>query len=149
VTRKSKRARLTAQRKQAAGQARALTPMTAVGLAGPRGSKPTGRTRAIAHLTDGDVPCLRVCISSENTNSSCKLPIGEVLARVHVADLLDELQRRMRTPTFPVFCDWLMSRGDHLGAALAIFTEHLAALRRKSTPPNTGQVSPSGSITQA
>jgi hypothetical protein len=145
MTRKSARARVAAQRRQAAGNARAETPMTAVGLAGPRGAKPTGRARAIAHLTEGDAPCLRVCISSEHTNSSCKLPIGEVLARVHIADLLDELQRRMRTPTFPVFCDWLMSRGDALGAALAIFTEHLAALRRKSTPPTTGEGSPSGS----
>jgi hypothetical protein len=145
VTRKAAKARLTEQRKQGAGQARALTPMTADGLTGPRGSKPTGRARAVAHLTEGDVPCLRVCISSSTVNSSCKLPIGEVLARIHAADLLCELQRRLRTETFPVFCDWLMSRGDPLGAALAIFAEQLAALRRKPTPPNTGCLSPSGS----
>jgi hypothetical protein len=37
-----------------------------------------------------------------------------------------------------------MSHGDHLGTALAIFTEQLAALRRKPEHPTPGQGRPSG-----
>lgn len=114
--------------------------MSAPGLAGPHGQKPTGRAKVRAHVTEDSRPCLYVKISTAHANTSAKLPLGEVLARVHTADLLDELQRRLRTANFPVFCDWLMSRGDPLGTALAIFTEQLAAMRRGSTLPTTGEV---------
>jgi hypothetical protein len=111
--------------------------MTVPGLTGPSGRKPNRRASAKARVDHEGSPTLKVTISSAETISMCRLPIGEVLARVHVVDLLDELQRRLRTDEFPVFCDWLENRGDALGPALSIFTEQLATLRRERKPPNT------------
>jgi hypothetical protein len=130
--------------------------MTAPGFVGPREQKPTGRARVRASVIDdpglftpAQAPHLNVSIAGRETIATTRLPIGEVLARVHTADLLAELQRRMSTDNFPVFCDWLMNRGDALGAALAIFTEQLAALRRERKPPTTGKGRPSGASSAA
>ncbi len=131
MTRKAKRAQLAVRRDKAAGYPRATAAMTVVGKTGPRGKgKPTvgARTRASVDLAAS--PVLNVAINGKDTRSTCSLPIGEILARVHTADLLDELQRRMRSGDFAVYTDWLESRGDALGPALSNFTEQLAAMRR-------------------
>jgi hypothetical protein len=138
VTRKAKRAQLAIRRGKSAGSPRATSAMTTVGKTGPRGKgKPTVGARARAVVNLEAPPTLKVTINSRETHATCSLSIGEILARIHTADLLDELQRRMRSGDFAVYADWLESRGDALGPALAIFTGQLAALRRGKTPPNT------------
>jgi hypothetical protein len=114
-------------------------------MKGPMGSKPTVKARSRATL-DHAAPVLNVRIECRRERAYCALPVAEILARVHSADLLAELAKRMATPDFAVFCDWLESRGDVLGPALANFTGHLAALRRESPPPHKGVKTPSASI---
>ncbi len=133
-------------REQWTGRPRNDSAMTAPALKGPLGRMPKIPARCRANLEYGEPTLLKVTIECRRERATSTLPVAEVLARVHTADLLAELAKRMASPDFAVFCDWLCSRGDALGPALANFTGHLAAMRRESHPPHKGEQPPSAAI---